>query len=224
VSYLSRVRLRRDASLAALANVLVPPDADERGQASHRLVWSLFADGADRTRDFLWREEKPGQFMTLSARAPEDPHKLFEVQTKPFAPLLSPGDRLGFMLRVNPTVSRCSEPRKRGKRHDLVMDLLRHVPPGERAEARPELVSDAAHGWLARQGEANGFSGLDLAVGGYDRVEIPRDNASAAVLGVLDVFGVLEVTEPARFLDKLQKGFGRARAFGCGLMLIRRAR
>jgi CRISPR system Cascade subunit CasE len=32
------------------------------------------------------------------------------------------------------------------------------------------------------------------------------------------------VKEPDRFLAKLAQGFGRARAFGCGLMLIRRTR
>jgi CRISPR system Cascade subunit CasE len=41
---------------------------------------------------------------------------------------------------------------------------------------------------------------------------------------VLDFEGVLEVTDPVRFLAALANGFGRARAFGCGLMLIRRAR
>jgi CRISPR system Cascade subunit CasE len=44
------------------------------------------------------------------------------------------------------------------------------------------------------------------------------------VFGVLDISGVLEVRDPARFLARLIQGFGRARAFGCGLMLIRRVR
>jgi CRISPR system Cascade subunit CasE len=34
---------------------------------------------------------------------------------------------------------------------------------------------------------------------------------------------VLTVRNPASFLATLGQGFGRARAFGCGLMLIRRA-
>jgi CRISPR system Cascade subunit CasE len=44
------------------------------------------------------------------------------------------------------------------------------------------------------------------------------------VFGVLDISGVLEVHDPDRFLLRLAQGFGRARAFGCGLMLIRRVR
>lgn len=41
--------------------------------------------------------------------------------------------------------------------------------------------------------------------------------------GILDLRGSLTVTEPATFLAALARGFGRAKAFGCGLMLIRRA-
>jgi CRISPR system Cascade subunit CasE len=41
---------------------------------------------------------------------------------------------------------------------------------------------------------------------------------------VLDINGVLTVKDPERFLVALASGFGRARAFGYGLMLIRRVR
>jgi CRISPR system Cascade subunit CasE len=39
---------------------------------------------------------------------------------------------------------------------------------------------------------------------------------------VLDLSGALTVTDPTLFLEKLSGGFGRAKAFGLGLMLIRR--
>jgi CRISPR system Cascade subunit CasE len=203
----------------------VPEDAAARASASHRLVWALFADSADRKRDFLWREEKPGHFMALSARPPDDPHHLFDLDFKPFAPNLSSGDRLGFTLRANPVVARPEARGQRGKRHDVVMDLLRDVPRGERAMARPEAVLTAGRAWLARQGEAHGFTPIgDTAVDGYDNVRIPRADGKPAVFGVLDISGLLEVRDPSEFLTRLSQGFGRARAFGCGLMLIRRAR
>ena len=203
--FLSRARLRRDAPIAALANLLVPEDAADRAAASHRLVWALFADAAGRRRDFLWREEKPGHFMALSARPPADPHGLFDLESKSFAPVLSPGDRLGFTLRANPVVARPEAQGQRGKRHDVVMDLLRDVPiepPALRSPVR----------------------GLDVGVDGYDSVRIPRAAGKPAVFGVVDFSGVLQVRDPACFLARLTQGFGRARAFGCGLMLIRRAR
>jgi CRISPR system Cascade subunit CasE len=39
--FLSRAQLRRDASVAALAALLVPENAADRAAALHRLVWAL---------------------------------------------------------------------------------------------------------------------------------------------------------------------------------------
>ena len=223
--FLGRASLKTDAPISALARLLVPEDTHDRAAAAHRLVWALFADGPDRARDFLWREEAPGRFMTLSARPPADPHGLFKLCCKPFEPALSPGDRLGFSLRVNPVVARPEAKGQRGKRHDVVMNALRDVPGGERAEARPEAIAAAGQAWLARQGEANGFKPLgQAACDGYDQVRIPRAGAKPAVFGVMDINGVLEVQDPGLFLARLTAGFGRGRPYGYGLMLIRRAR
>jgi CRISPR system Cascade subunit CasE len=223
--FLSRASLRRDAPIAALAELLIPTDPKDRVGASHKLVWTLFTDNANRQRDFLWREEKPGHFMALSSRPPDDPHRLFDLDYKPFAPALSAGDRLGFTLRANPVVARPERRGERGKRHDVVMDALRTVPPDDRASARPQAILTAGRAWLARQGEASGFVPMDDAdVDGYDSLRIPRAGGKPAVFGVLDISGVLEIRDADRFLARLAGGFGRARAFGCGLMLIRRVR
>ena len=153
-------------------------------------------------------------------------HNLFDLVFKPFEPTLSAGDRLGFSLRVNPVVARPVAKGQRGKRHDVVMNALRDVPPGKRAEARPEAMAAAGQDWLMRQGLAHGFAPLGQATcDGYDQIRIPRGGKMApAVFGVMDINGVLEVRDPALFLDRLTTGFGRARAYGYGLMLIRRAR
>jgi CRISPR system Cascade subunit CasE len=223
--WLSRARLRADAPVASLARLLVPDAAAARPAAAHHLVWSLFADAPNRRRDFLWREEAPGRFMTLSNRPPINVGGLFDLDAKPFAPVLEPGNRLGFTLRANPVVARPSVPGQRGKRHDVVMDVLKPVGRGHRAEARPEAVLTAGRAWLARQGAAHGFQPEgEVAVNGYDRVVIPRETGKPAIFGVLEITGVLTVEDPIRFLAAQATGFGRARAFGCGLMLIRRVR
>jgi CRISPR system Cascade subunit CasE len=56
----------------------------------------------------------------------------------------------------------------------------------------------------------------------YQTLGIDRRGANMKI-GVLDFEGVLEVTDPDRFVDAVAQGFGRAKGFGCGLMLIRRA-
>jgi len=223
--WLCRARLRRDtAATGSLARLLVPDDQDARTAAGHRLVWALFADGPERRRDFLWREEGPGRFMALSARPPTPMPDLFDVEAKPFEPLLARGDQLAFSLRANPVVSRTEAPGRRGKRHDVVMDALHMLPQAQRAGARLGAVAEAGRAWLIRQGAAHGFAPAEgVGVDGYEPVRIPRDGGRPARFSQVDFAGRLTVTDPAAFLAALATGFGRARAFGCGLMLIRRA-
>jgi CRISPR system Cascade subunit CasE len=223
--YLSRVALKRNVPAAALRAVFTPANPSVRSAASHQLIWTLFADAPDRTRDFLWREHDAGVFYTLSDRPPADVHGLFDVApAKPFAPELSVGDRLAFDLRVNATVARGGAPGVRGKPCDIVMDAIHQLPPGARAQARQEVLDRVAHEWMARQGLRAGFAVDQLAVLGYSAHGVDRGHKrTAATLGILELRGIVSVGKPDEFTSAVGAGFGRAKAFGCGLMLIRRA-
>lgn len=224
--WLSRARLRRDsAATMALARLLVPEGGTGvRTAASHRLVWALFADQPDRRRDFLWREEGPGRFMTLSSRPSAQINDLFEIEIKPFEPLLQIGDRLQFSLRANAVVSRPLQKGQRGKRSDVVMDAIHKLPPEARAAERATAIGAAGRTWLRRQGETHGFRiDGECGVDGYEQMRIPRDGQKPAQFSQLDFTGVLTVMDVAALLTAIETGIGRARAFGCGLLLIRRA-
>ena len=227
--YLSRVRLRRDASIRALVPLLLGNTGrgGPSGQPGHHLVWSLFADGADRKRDFLWRETGAGAFLILSARQPEDRHGLFEIdEPKPFTPALEPGDRLGFSLRANPVVRRRHPSHRRSVKHDVVMDALRSHAKSERAVQRFEIIREQGFVWLDRQGTKAGFriDSADVAVDAYDQHRIARTGSASAMLySTLDFEGILTVSDPVTLLPAIAQGFGAAKAYGCGLMLIRRA-
>ena len=90
VRWLSRVRLGSAASVKALLPLLqrdTGPGGTGSVDVDRRLIWSLFADGPDRSRDFLWRRMEDGAFLVLSERRPEDRHGLFEIdEPKAFAP------------------------------------------------------------------------------------------------------------------------------------------
>lgn len=222
--YLIHARLKRSAPLAALGPLLLPDDRSARAGASHRLVWSLFADNSEKPRNFLWREDAPGQFLILAPEPPR-PSDIFEVESKDFAPSLASGDRLRFLLRANATISRKTVPGDRGRRADVVMAAIHHHPRGARTEARRDAIETEGRGWLTRQGAAHGFIlPAAISVDGYNVLKLPRPNAKPIEIGTLDFEGMLEIADPAAFLAALAQGFGRARAFGCGLMLIRRAR
>lgn len=219
--YLSRIRLSRSPSVQALGPLLVPSDTSHRRSADHNLLWSVFADGPERRRDFLWRADSDGSYLALSARTPKQ-LDLFELhEIKEFAPSLAPGDRLDFLLRANAT-----RMKRGGKRVDVVMDALNEVPRGARASARMEAAQREGAEWLERQGGNAGFRLIDASVQDYSTETIPDPRgrrAGALRFGILDMTGQVEVSDPTLFISQIGQGFGRAKAFGCGLMLIRRA-
>ena len=230
--YFSRLTLNRAASAAALMPLLNPREPGLAADAHHRLIWTVFSDGKDRQRDFLWRHDGQGRFFTLSGRPPEASDLFNPPETKVFDPELSAGDRLQFTLRANATkdraaVSRLEKDARRGnsRRVDVVMDIIHAAPAGEkRADIRGAMAQAAAEAWMGRQGAAKGFAPRTTVVEGYSTIELGRRRRQGATFGILDLRGEVEVTDPGTFLAALAAGFGRAKAWGCGLMLIRRAR
>lgn len=227
--FLTKATLRESSSAR---NLLALSRRNGAPASGHQLLWTLFSDSAERQRDFLWRDTGGGGFLVLSRRPPEDRHNLFDLDMpRPFSPSLSEGQRLGFLLRANATVEARPGGRaahgeagwSRGKRSDVVMAAIKAIPPGpERATARAHAEKQAALAWLEAQGARHGFHVEGLSGLSYETVRIPHGKAPIR-LGVLDLEGTLTVREPDLFLPALMHGFGRAKAYGCGLMLIRPA-
>lgn len=235
--YLTRAALDRSAGVAALAPLLDPPNPDRALDAHHRLIWTLFP-GRTATRDFLWRAQGGGRFFILSHRAPVQSDLFRPLETTEFAPVLSPGEQLSFALRANATKDRrmakdtATHGHQSHRRVDVVMDAL-HGTPGQtalgpdRLSERPYVRLQTAHRvasqWLAAQGERSGFALDRLQVEDYFVRQLARVGHERITFGVLDMTGMLTIREPRPFLAMLGAGLGRARAFGCGLMLIRRS-
>jgi CRISPR system Cascade subunit CasE len=239
--YLSRARL--NAGFDALGPILFPSDQAQKMAISHRLVWTLFPSDM-KERPFLYRETAPshargrmarGEFIILSSRAPEDSKGLFDLDTKPFSPKLERDEQLQFSLRANPTAQKTEivDGKRKTRRHDVVMHALYNVPQEARSTARPETIRKAGLEWLTRQGERAGFALPKpevLSIDGYEQFDADPEHrrqrtASRRRPGHsrLDFEGLLQVSDPELFVRSIAEGFGRARAFGHGLMLIKRA-
>jgi CRISPR system Cascade subunit CasE len=176
----------------------------------------------DAPRDFLYREisgRRPS-WLIVSARAPQDTLGLWRVESKPYAPAISDGQRLGFTLRANATLSR-SKPVEGGEagRHDVVMAAMKREKI-----SREKAIDTAGRAWLDRQAARNGFAinAEALRIGAYTRHEFSRGSGRANVIATLDYDGLLTVTDAAKFRAALINGIGRGKAFGFGLLLIRR--
>jgi CRISPR system Cascade subunit CasE len=234
--FLTRLTLKRTPEISALIGTLAPKDEGEAAETGHRLVWSVMPasvrlrseaerSGGETRATMLWRREEAGVFYVLGPK-PEQTSSFFDIETKPFDAALAAGDRLRFLLRVHPTVDRRTGGRATRRRSDIVMDLLHAVPKGARAPLRHEKAHQAAEDWMRRRGEADGFVPGEVVVEGYHVQVLKRPQGGRGKpqgIGILNLRGALTVTDPERFLMRLGAGFGRAKAFGCGLMLIRRA-
>lgn len=210
--YLAKITLHTSQLLPSQLLQLV-----DRGEyAMHQWLWELFPEGPER--QFLYRrEELQGafRFFVLSLEPPAE-SEIFDIQYRPFAPTLIAGQTLCFSLRANPTIC------KGGKRHDLLMEAKRQV---RRQVNGPDMwlhQQQAAQGWLARQGEQNGFSLREVNVDAYRQQQVVRVKSRQMIqFSSVDYSGVLVVNEPTLFLQRLIQGYGKSRAFGCGLMLIK---
>ncbi|WP_336295977.1 type I-E CRISPR-associated protein Cas6/Cse3/CasE [Cronobacter dublinensis] len=192
-------------------------DMMARGEyVMHQWLWELFPDVAQR--QYLYRRETLQTgfcFYLLSASAPVRSHPLFEVQTRAFTSTSQPGMALRFTLRANPVVTR------NGKRHDVLMNAKHEWKRNAQTGELWTLQEQAALGWLAAQGEKSGFQLTQASVTAYRQQQVAKGRGALIQYSCVDYDGTLIVTDPTQFMASIAAGFGKCRAFGCGLMLIK---
>ncbi|MBP1148342.1 type I-E CRISPR-associated protein Cas6/Cse3/CasE [Methylocaldum sp. RMAD-M] len=200
----------------------------------HQLLWRLFPDTA--RREFLFTRASGGQtaYYLVSPAPPAAPSSAWMLESREYRPNLAVGDRLEFRLRANPIVARRQgEIRTGGKarthRHDVVMEAKRALnwktlPENDRPPLA-EVIQRAGTAWLAARAAKYGFH-LDtesLEVDGYEQHRFLKKGDKPVTFSTLDFQGELTVTEPIAFVEHaLFSGIGPAKAFGCGLLLVRR--
>lgn len=200
--------------------------------ADHQWLWRLFPAEPGTPRDFLFhRREVHGlpRFYVVSKRPPQAPEPGWQLHSAAYEPKLAPGMRLQFELRANPVVTHSAE--GKSVRHDVVMHtkkrllaerrLLRwqDLPEGDRP-ALPQLIRSTCAAWLQARAQRLGFAfdADSLLVEGYQqRVE----KKGRLRFSTVDFAGVLTVTDAQAFGVALREGIGHAKAFGCGLLLVR---
>lgn len=227
--WLSRVTSRADIKYRQLVHDIGGLDPYEQ----HQALWKLFSIAREeRTEraEFLFRAEEQNGFpvfYVLSRRQPQDQSGLWQVESKVYKPDIQVGDRLAFKLRVNPTVARPNAKGENSKRHDVVMDAKRRMGWKDLPEGScPTLVQvayEAGAFWLRDREDRLGcaIDSNTLRVDGY-RTWRQRGRKNIE-LSTLDFEGVLIVRDHMRLLQALLLGIGPAKAFGCGLLLVRRA-
>lgn len=178
----------------------------------HQMIWNLLPQDETAKRDFMYRRTDEGDlpfYYLLSEREPAVKVDYLHCATRRYEPQLLAGDTLQFSLRVNAV-----------KTHQRPKEIKQRKRVGL-------LKSDELHDWLLAQGEKGGFQlqaeSLVVENTQIHEVSKPYDNNRRTFTSV-DLQGKLQVTDAEVFIrEVLFKGLGRSKAFGCGLMLIRRA-
>lgn len=157
----------------------------------------------------LWRLSVHGNGMSLYIVSPVLPDERSleasfggKVESKPYivSEHLEKGVRFAFDIEANPVSNRRSDNGKSNRTADR----------GKGARVR----------WLAEQGVRNGFTLVEGTTRyDFDAIRLSRDKGASALVTVRYT-GELEVTDVGTFRRALFNGIGKAKAFGCGLILL----
>ena len=142
-------------------------------------------------------------------------------------PRLSEGQKLFFMLRVNPIVTVATADGKK-QRHDVVMQEKKRIGykqiPGKERPLLQQLVQQSSIKWLTARMDSNGFSlePEQVIADGYQQHRSSINKQQHPIrYSTVDFQGILTVTKIDLFRKALFSGIGKSKAFGCGLLLIK---
>jgi CRISPR system Cascade subunit CasE len=219
--YFSRLQLRSDADPHKLVGL--------NGYREHQALWHLFDPDPQAARDFLFHRDDQSRrpvYYLVSRRMPADREGLWAIETKDYAPQLQAGQVLAFNLRANPVITRTDTTGK-SRRNDLVMDAKKKLGWKDQSalqrQPMAQLVQEAGEQWLHSRQDRLGAHVTSIRSDGYrQHRSYKRGQNNAIRYSTLDLQGTLTVTDEDKLLDVLFHGIGHARAFGCGLLLVRR--
>ena len=169
--------------------------------------------GADVLREAAGIYADPLQCRTLPAAS---------IDSKPMPSQWQLGQRLGFEVRVRPIVRRTDKadcrPRKEWDAFQL--EAIQY-PQGDMPRSREEVYTD----WLTQQFAARGGAALESAtLQSFQRTRAFRKQNSRYSEGPDALMrGVLTITDGEAFGGLLDRGVGRHRAYGYGMLLLRPA-
>ena len=201
--------------------------------AEHQWLWRFLPAPPGTPRSFLFRRRDVDglpRFYVVSDREPVTPSAHWQVQSKPYAPELEAGDSLAFELRANPVVTTRNASDKPA-RHDVVMQektrLLKERSLACRSDwstpdrpALPVLIQSTCSAWLQARCPRLGVA-LDPATLRVEGYEQQRGKGGELRISTVDFSGHLQVIDADALRQALFVGVGHAKAFGCGLLLVR---
>jgi len=188
-----------------LSEILLDAKLARNPYEIHRHLWRLFPGMSEDKRSFLYRvsygkDNEPMRILVQSIYEPSATENIkgcVLLRKKAFSPVLKEKDRLSFVLCANPTKQLFKE------------------------RCRVPLVDDEQLiAWL--KNKLKDAASLENAEIVDKRNLYFRKDGKAGKIATITYSGQLCVNDPERMRAILEQGIGRAKGFGCGLMLVRR--
>ncbi len=204
-----------------LSRAEIPWPAAANRYEYHRRIWRLFPveesesrrDGANDRTGFLFRVEEsrpglPARVLVQSTKPPSPAHGVNLIATRTLDPRPTAGQRLAFIVTANPI-------------KNIKDQQVAQKPGKRRATCRVPLIrEDDQRAWLARK--LDGAAEVEaVSVLPHQPVFFRRGNRGGKLV-TITYEGVLAVQDPQALVRHLANGIGPAKAFGCGLMMVRR--
>lgn len=190
----SNLAVQRDLSNAHALHQRIMQGFPDENRAMPRADWNV-----------LFRHEPDSNVILVQSTVEPDWSRLasdylLTYDTKPFNPASSHfqiGKVLRFRLRANPS-----------KRDSQTKKTIGYYKPADQVA------------WLERQAERNGFrlQVVDV-IPSANVFGLKKGNAPVRITTAL-YQGTLEVTASDLFLTALEKGIGRGKSYGCGLLSV----
>lgn len=204
-----------------LTRAAIPWSAAGNPYQLHRRIWRLFPDAPDEPRrdaagqriGFLFRVEdqgpgRPTRVLVQSRKAPQSADGITLIATRRLNPQLGAGQRLAFLLTANPIKN--------------IQDQQLTQKPGKRRDTCrvPLIREEEQRDWLTRK--LAGAAIIETASLSPHPPTFFRRGNRAGKLVTITFEGTLQVRDPEILVNRLANGIGPAKAFGCGLLLVRR--
>jgi len=191
----------------------------------HRRIWRLFPDEPEEPRrnaagprtGFLFRVEnyresqrpgRPSRVLVQSRKTPRPAEGITLIASRRFDPQPSAGQRLAFLLTANPI-------------RNIRDQQLAQKPDKRRDSCRVPLIrEEEQRDWLARK-LAGAATIETVSLLPHQPLFFRRGNR-AGKLVTITFEGTLQVRDPEILVHRLENGIGSGKAFGCGLLLVRR--
>lgn len=196
---------------AAVLNAF-PPQSVPTGDA--RILWRLDASDWDQTLYIVSPEKPDLAALHESSGWEQAPPRITEYDR--FLSALKKGQQWEFRLRANPVKSLPVE--------------------GGRGKVIPHVTAAQQLGWLAKKAPRHGFSigsdddpdGFSAQVTGRTDRRFSRKSKDSGARRTVTIRqaqfdGVLVIEDVETFRSALTKGVGRGKAYGCGLITLKRS-